>query len=508
MTDDAPVPTVFISYSHEDADHKRWVIGLAETLRTNGVEVLLDAWELRPGDDVPKFMERGVREASRVLMICTEAYVAKADDGVGGVGYEAMIVTGELIRDLGTAKFIPVIRQKGAKPVLPTSVSTRLYINLSQGGDSATELDKLLRELHQVPPKKPPLGKSPFRPATDAAPQTGTEQPSPVAPHEKAATPQRSDPTGIYQRATSAARAGEMLAWRRVVAEVRTAMRPILSDWWAKYGNNVPGTKETLVEQSMEGVAAFAPLTAIALAGVASGAPKFQHQTGLLEDVLNPAEWQRGGFVIRTELPETGAFVYQALHGAMCLHVGNLSAAMSLARTQTIPRTSSTALALWQRHDIVMWPHALGHDATLTWKTSLALPSRWTWLLDVFSDQSDYQAALYGYYVSLNVLEYAERLRANVLPKPADDPRQYMTDIPPVFENTPDEIKRRGFQLNIEARDEYRRLWASMGLEEKAVRGNWDLWMKLQNASLHQLFPFALRAPEFHRLIPKILGEG
>jgi hypothetical protein len=96
-------PTVFISYSHDSPEHKRWVLEFAEELRRNGIDPLIDAWDLRPGDDVPKFMERGVRDSGRVLMICTEKYVAKANDGVGGVGYEAMIVTSELVRDLGTA---------------------------------------------------------------------------------------------------------------------------------------------------------------------------------------------------------------------------------------------------------------------------------------------------------------------------------------------------------------------------------------------------------------------
>jgi hypothetical protein len=503
VTDETPVPTVFLSYAHEDADHKRWVLGLAETLRTNGVEVLFDAWDLRPGDDVPKFMERGVRDAKRVLMICTEGYVAKANDGTGGVGYEAMIVTGELIQDLGTAKFIPIVRQKGAKPALPTSVSTRFWINLSDGVDTAAEMEKLLRELHQVPPKKPPLGPSPFSREAEAAPRGAA--PTPPAVATPAVAPPI-DPTSAYQRALAAARAADMLAWRRIVAEGRNAMRPILTEWRDRYGNNVPQDKDTLVEQSMEGVTAFAPLTAIALAGLASGVPKFQHQAGLLEDVLNPAEWNRSGFVVRTELPEAGAFVYQALHGAMSLHVGNLGAAMTLARAQTVPRSSSSALALWQRHDIVMWPQALGHDATRTWQAGLALASQWSWLLEVFGDQTDYQSALYGYYVSLNALEYVERLLAGVLPKPTDDLRLYHSDIPPIFENAPEDAKRRGYQLNLEAREEYRALWRSMGLKEQSVRENWGLWIKLQNTARAQVYPFQRQDLESHRLIPDILG--
>ena len=68
---------------------------------------------------MPKFMEFAVAWAGRVLMICTDAYVRKANEGKGGVGYEAMIVTGELIKDLGTAKFIPIIDKTVRKQMFP-----------------------------------------------------------------------------------------------------------------------------------------------------------------------------------------------------------------------------------------------------------------------------------------------------------------------------------------------------------------------------------------------------
>ena len=116
-----------------------------------------------PGDDVPKFMEKSVTAADRVLMICTEKYVHKANEGSGGVGYEAMIVTGELVQNLGTSKFIPVIRQGSAQPLVPKSVGTRLYVNLSHAKNYQEQLDQLLRELHNAPRiPKPPLGRSPF----------------------------------------------------------------------------------------------------------------------------------------------------------------------------------------------------------------------------------------------------------------------------------------------------------------------------------------------------------
>jgi hypothetical protein len=219
-------------------------------------------------------------------------------------------------------------------------------------------------------------------------------------------------PIELYQSALRIAESGDMLKWRRIVAGARRLVKPALKTWADQHSRTQPGTIDVLIEESMEGAAAFAPLTAVALAGVASGRPKFSNQVGLLEDILNPAEWQRGGLVIRVELPETGAFAYQALLGSVCLHVGNVRLAIELARCSTLNRKTGNSMPLWQRHDIVAWPEALGKNATKTWAVALGLSGRWPWVGEIFTDESDYQAALYAYYLTMSFIEFVERVRA------------------------------------------------------------------------------------------------
>lgn len=48
-------PKVFISYSHDSEEHKNWVLKLATHLRDHGVDVVLDQWNVRLGDDLPFF---------------------------------------------------------------------------------------------------------------------------------------------------------------------------------------------------------------------------------------------------------------------------------------------------------------------------------------------------------------------------------------------------------------------------------------------------------------------
>ena len=113
-------PKVFASYSHDSDEHKEWVLKLSCKLRESEVDVILDQWDLGPGDDITLFMENGVRDSDRVLVICTDTYVRKANAGEGGVGYERLIVTAQLAQDLGTKKFIPIIRQSSGDEKTPT----------------------------------------------------------------------------------------------------------------------------------------------------------------------------------------------------------------------------------------------------------------------------------------------------------------------------------------------------------------------------------------------------
>ena len=78
-------PKVFISYSHDNDEHKNWVLKLATDLRQHmGVDVTLDQWDLRIGSDLSLYMEQGLNDASLVLCVCSEQYVQKANAGIRG----------------------------------------------------------------------------------------------------------------------------------------------------------------------------------------------------------------------------------------------------------------------------------------------------------------------------------------------------------------------------------------------------------------------------------------
>lgn len=163
-------PRVFISYSHDSADHKRWVLNFATTMRHRGIDAVLDQWDLKPGDDLPHFMETELAQCDYAIMICTERYVDKANSGEGGVGYEKMIMTAGLLIKIGSNKVIPVVRQQ-SEPTLPTFLGSKMYVNFSRDEDEEYSLDEILRTLLNAPLfEKPEIGSSPFKPLEQSAP--------------------------------------------------------------------------------------------------------------------------------------------------------------------------------------------------------------------------------------------------------------------------------------------------------------------------------------------------
>ncbi|HEX8733845.1 MAG TPA: toll/interleukin-1 receptor domain-containing protein [Pyrinomonadaceae bacterium] len=161
----APEPVsplrVFISYSHTSAEHEQWVEKLGIFLRESGIDARLDIWNLRHGMDLPQFMTNELALAERVILISDEKYAEKADGRVGGVGWETMIVQGDIANQPpDSTKYLVIVRSKNIEEGLPRYLKTRFVIHWSEDTYDGKNKDILLRELYdQV--KAPPLGQKP-----------------------------------------------------------------------------------------------------------------------------------------------------------------------------------------------------------------------------------------------------------------------------------------------------------------------------------------------------------
>lgn len=155
-------PRCFISYAWDGKAHENWIVKLATALVANGVKVSLDLWDTRPGIDLPKYMETAIRQSHYVLLICTEKYANRANDRVGGVGWETSVVTGQMFEGAKQkSKFCPVLRKGEPRQAIPSFLKGKLYIDF-RGRRFKEPLEKLLRYIYKSPRyKRPELGPPP-----------------------------------------------------------------------------------------------------------------------------------------------------------------------------------------------------------------------------------------------------------------------------------------------------------------------------------------------------------
>ena len=144
-----------ISYSWDDEEHKEWVLALAARLEAAGFEVLYDRGQPL-GARLPHFMEQMVSQSQRILVICTAKYKQRFDQRLGGVGYEGHLISGEVVRDHGTVKFIPILRRDSWADAMPLCLDGTLGTDLREGEQYDAQCQKLFTELSATAPQTAP----------------------------------------------------------------------------------------------------------------------------------------------------------------------------------------------------------------------------------------------------------------------------------------------------------------------------------------------------------------
>ncbi|MBF0472830.1 MAG: toll/interleukin-1 receptor domain-containing protein [Nitrospirae bacterium] len=158
-------PKIFISYSWSSEEHEKWVRSLAERLRFDGIDAILDKWDLKLGHDMIYFMRQiESPDIIKVLCICDKEYKEKADERQGGVGIEAEIISKEIddkpdkhIQE----KVIPLMRDRDFQDnfYLPVFLNNLQGIDFSCEEKFDEKYKELVKNIYGKPLfEKPPLG--------------------------------------------------------------------------------------------------------------------------------------------------------------------------------------------------------------------------------------------------------------------------------------------------------------------------------------------------------------
>jgi hypothetical protein len=170
-------PRVLISYSHDGPAHEEQVLALADRLRADGIDAMIDLYEPFPPEGWPAWCDRQIRESDFVLMVCTKIYLRRVDGdeepGVGhGVLWESRLIKQHLYNaGAASRKFVPVLLVNGSDAHIPAPVggATIYRVETPEGYEA------LLRLLtHQPLTPMPPLGRLRELPARELRPLAET----------------------------------------------------------------------------------------------------------------------------------------------------------------------------------------------------------------------------------------------------------------------------------------------------------------------------------------------
>jgi len=137
-------------------------------------------WEVREGHDLDHFMERMVSDPDirKVVMVCDERYVEKANRRTGGVGTETQIISREVYENQQQEKFVALIlatSPEGGRALIPAYYASKVYIDFRDTSLYAESFEKLLRWCYDKPLRiKPALGSRPAFLSEDPQASLGT----------------------------------------------------------------------------------------------------------------------------------------------------------------------------------------------------------------------------------------------------------------------------------------------------------------------------------------------
>lgn len=159
-------PKVFISYAWAGKEYEEKVLGLATDLMNDGIQVVIDKWDLKAGNDTNAFMLKSVMDDSitNVLILLDPLYARKADEYKGGVGIETQILSSEVYESVDQKKIVPVVFQRGEDDQVckPKYLQSRFHFDLSKPDSFDQEYQKLVKFLYGVDFfVKPELGNKP-----------------------------------------------------------------------------------------------------------------------------------------------------------------------------------------------------------------------------------------------------------------------------------------------------------------------------------------------------------
>ena len=197
MTTDPP--RVFISYAqvpgpdNEPGPQSQWVLELANKLRADGVDAVIDRYFDWLQDGWRRWMTEQIEQAKWVLVICTAEYLERFDgdapaDIGRGVRWESQHITQELYdHKFRNKRFVPVLPPGGDDRLVPVPLKDYKRFRLDDEYEALYRLltdqpatpAPVLGQIRRLPPLPLPQARKPTSLSGSAAPPQAIANPYP-----------------------------------------------------------------------------------------------------------------------------------------------------------------------------------------------------------------------------------------------------------------------------------------------------------------------------------------
>lgn len=154
---------LFISWTRTNDDHEKWADNLYSFLRQNGINARIDIKHLRFGMDLPQFMANELQLADKVLILSNEQYAQKANGQTGGVGWETMLIQGDMLKHPNrTTRYITLVRAENIYDGLPTYLQSKYVLHCKSTTNENHLKQELLKALLDDGEVDEIVGETPF----------------------------------------------------------------------------------------------------------------------------------------------------------------------------------------------------------------------------------------------------------------------------------------------------------------------------------------------------------
>ncbi len=156
---------VFISYAWEDDEYRQWVAQLASQLCKDGVDARFDRRHVQLVQTIPEFMSSEVRQADKVLVLCSPKYREKVhamEDGgsSNGSGWESMLLSRPMFTHDARSKAVIALARGEWTKSAPDYMQDLPYDDLTQADETNLQqaYTSLLGRLTETTEAAAPVG--------------------------------------------------------------------------------------------------------------------------------------------------------------------------------------------------------------------------------------------------------------------------------------------------------------------------------------------------------------